>query len=70
MSLIAPDSRVYVAGHRGMVGSSIWRDLTGRGYDDLIGDASKAKELLGWQAEVLPPELVRIMVDSDIAALG
>ncbi len=38
--------------------------------DDLIGDASKAKELLGWQAEVLPPELVRIMVDADIAALG
>ncbi len=38
--------------------------------DDLIGDASKAKELLGWQAEVLPPELVRIMVDADIEALG
>lgn len=38
--------------------------------DDLIGDASKAKELLGWQAEVLPPELVRIMVDADLEALG
>ena len=37
--------------------------------DDLIGDASKARELLGWQAQVLPPELVRIMVDADIAAL-
>jgi len=38
--------------------------------DDLIGDASKAKELLGWQAEVLPPELVRIMVDADLENLG
>ncbi len=38
--------------------------------DDLIGDASKAKELLGWQAEVLPPELVLIMVDADLEALG
>ena len=38
--------------------------------DDLIGDASKARELLGWQAQVLPPELVRIMVDADMAALG
>jgi GDPmannose 4,6-dehydratase len=38
--------------------------------DDLIGDASKARELLGWQAEVLPPELVRIMVDADLAALA
>lgn len=38
--------------------------------DDLIGDASKARELLGWQAQVLPPELVRIMVDADIAALN
>lgn len=38
--------------------------------DDLIGDPSKARELLGWQAQVLPPELVRIMVDSDVEALG
>ena len=38
--------------------------------DDLIGDASKAREVLGWQASVLPPELVGIMVDADIAAAG
>jgi GDPmannose 4,6-dehydratase len=35
--------------------------------DDLIGDASKAREILGWEAQVLPPELVRIMVDADLA---
>jgi GDPmannose 4,6-dehydratase len=38
--------------------------------DDLIGDASRAKERLGWEAKVHTPELVRIMVDADIAALG
>lgn len=37
--------------------------------DELIGDASKAKALLGWEAKVLPPELARIMVDADIARL-
>ena len=37
--------------------------------DQLIGDASKAKEKLGWQAEVLPPELAKLMVDADIARL-
>ena len=45
MSLIAPDSRVYVAGHRGVVGSAIWRDLTGRGYDGLIGHRSSEVDL-------------------------
>ena len=37
--------------------------------DELIGDASKAKALLGWEAKVLPPELAQIMVDADIARL-
>ena len=38
--------------------------------DDLIGDASKAKELLGWQAQTYTPELVKIMVDTDREKLG
>jgi GDPmannose 4,6-dehydratase len=37
--------------------------------DALIGDASKATELLGWKPRVLAPELARIMVDADRAAL-
>ncbi len=37
--------------------------------DDLIGDASKAKRVLGWEAKVLTPELAGIMVDADVAAL-
>ncbi|MFG1622972.1 GDP-mannose 4,6-dehydratase [Kribbella sp. NPDC049227] len=37
--------------------------------DSLIGDASKATTELGWKAQVHVPELVRIMVDADLAAL-
>jgi len=37
--------------------------------DSLIGDPSKVAQLLGWKAQVLPPELARIMVDADRAAL-
>lgn len=37
--------------------------------DALIGDASKANEILGWKPSVRAPELARIMVDADIAAL-
>jgi GDPmannose 4,6-dehydratase len=38
--------------------------------DDLIGDASKAKRELGWEAKVLTPELAGLMVDADRAALS
>ncbi|MFF2170846.1 GDP-mannose 4,6-dehydratase [[Kitasatospora] papulosa] len=38
--------------------------------DALIGDASKAEELLGWKPEVKSRELARIMVDADIRLLS
>jgi GDPmannose 4,6-dehydratase len=37
--------------------------------DELLGDASKAKEKLGWEATIGFEELARIMVDADVAAL-
>jgi len=37
--------------------------------DSLIGDPTKATTTLGWKPRVLTPELARIMVDNDIAAL-
>jgi GDPmannose 4,6-dehydratase len=36
----------------------------------LIGDASKAKRLLGWEPKITFPDLVRIMVDADMEAVG
>jgi GDPmannose 4,6-dehydratase len=38
--------------------------------DLLLGDATKAKQKLGWQPQVSFPELVRLMVDADLCALG
>ncbi|WP_419819431.1 GDP-mannose 4,6-dehydratase [Glaciibacter flavus] len=37
--------------------------------DALVGSSAKAQQLLGWVPKVLTPELARIMVDADIAAL-
>lgn len=36
----------------------------------LVGDASKAKEKLGWQPKIKFKELVRIMIDADLRALN
>ncbi|MEW6752895.1 MAG: GDP-mannose 4,6-dehydratase [Candidatus Latescibacterota bacterium] len=38
--------------------------------DLLIGDASKARQQLGWEPRVRFAELVQLMVDADIALLG
>lgn len=38
--------------------------------DLLIGSAEKAKRQVGWEPKVRFPELVRIMVDADVAALS
>jgi GDPmannose 4,6-dehydratase len=38
--------------------------------DLLLGDAAKARKVLGWEPEVSFPQLVTMMVDSDLAVLG
>jgi GDPmannose 4,6-dehydratase len=38
--------------------------------DLLIGDASKAKRVLGWEATTQLPELVKLMIEADCAAHG
>ena len=38
--------------------------------DVLLGNAAKAKKILGWEPKVRFQELVRIMVDADIALLS
>jgi GDPmannose 4,6-dehydratase len=38
--------------------------------DELCGDASKAREALGWQPTTSFPELVRIMLDADLREAG
>ena len=36
----------------------------------LIGDTTKAKKILGWQPKIKFKELIKIMVDADLRALG
>jgi GDP-L-fucose synthase len=40
------DSRIYVAGHRGLVGSALWRELTAQGFKNLIGRTRAELDLM------------------------
>ena len=39
------NSKIYIAGHKGMVGSACWRALESEGYKNLIGFTSKELDL-------------------------
>ena len=39
-------SKIYVAGHRGLVGSAIWNNLIRRGYTNLVGRTHDELDLL------------------------
>ena len=44
------DTKIYIAGHRGMVGSAVWRTLENKGYTNLIGKTSKELDLKNQEA--------------------
>ena len=35
--MISKNTKIYIAGHRGMVGNAIWSALKSKGYTNLIG---------------------------------
>tara|TARA_X000000368_G_scaffold49457_1_gene35272 strand:- start:13251 stop:14171 length:921 start_codon:yes stop_codon:yes gene_type:complete len=43
--MINYDSKIYIAGHNGMVGSACWRLLKAKGYKNIIGYSSKDLDL-------------------------
>jgi len=43
--MINKSDKIYIAGHRGMVGSACWRALEADGYTNLIGKTSKELDL-------------------------
>ncbi len=45
MTKFSKKSKIYIAGHKGMVGSAIWRSLKSEGYLNLIGESSKSLDL-------------------------
>ena len=58
--------KIYIAGHKGMVGSSIWRALEEKGYKNLIGLASDQLDLRDQQAvfDFYQNEQPEIVVDA------
>lgn len=40
-----PSSKIYIAGHRGMVGSAVWNCLEKNGFGNLIGKTSRELDL-------------------------
>jgi GDP-L-fucose synthase len=43
--MIKKFDKIYIAGHRGMVGSACWRALEAEGYTNLVGKTSKELDL-------------------------
>ena len=48
--LVTKKTKIYIAGHRGMVGSAVWRALESKGYSNLIGKTSAELDLRNQQA--------------------
>ena len=44
------NAKIYVAGHKGLVGSAIWKNLSQKGYTNLIGRTSAELDLRDAQA--------------------
>ena len=43
--ILDKQSKIYVAGHRGLVGSAIWNNLKARGYNNLVGRSHSELDL-------------------------
>ena len=43
--LLNPGSKIYIAGHKGLVGSAIWRNLVAKGFTNLLGWGSAELDL-------------------------
>ena len=43
--MIKKSDKIYIAGHRGMVGSACWRAIEAEGYTNLVGKTSKELDL-------------------------
>ena len=43
--MLSKESKIYVAGHHGLVGSAIWNNLLQRGYTNLVGRSHKELDL-------------------------
>jgi GDP-L-fucose synthase len=44
-NIIKKNTKIYIAGHNGMVGSAVWRILEKKGYSNLVGKTSNELDL-------------------------
>ena len=63
---ITLDSKIYIAGHNGMVGSACWRALKAKGYKSIIGFSSKELDLRDQRAvfNMLEKEKPEAIIDA------
>ena len=38
--MLSKDSKIYIAGHHGLVGSAIWNNLKKRGYNNMLSEVA------------------------------
>lgn len=60
------NTKIYIAGHRGMVGSAIWRALEAKGYTHLIGKTSTELDLRSQSAvaDFFDTEKPEVVIDA------
>lgn len=66
MTKITKYTKIYIAGHKGMVGSACWRLLEKKGYKNLIGKSSKELDLKDQQAtaQFFKEEKPEVVIDA------
>lgn len=64
--MISKKAKIYIAGHRGMVGSAIWRTLLDNGYSNLIGRTSAELDLRNQEAvqQFFTEEQPEVVIDA------
>ena len=64
--MISKAIKIYIAGHRGMVGSGVWRILVSKGYTNLIGKTRKELDLTNQQSvlDFYKKEQPKIVIDA------
>ena len=64
--MIKKSDKIYIAGHRGMVGSACWKVLKEKGYSNLVGKTSKELDLRDQKAveEFIKTEKPVVIIDA------
>ncbi len=64
--MLSKNAKIYIAGHRGMVGSACWRALETAGYSNLLGKTSKELDLRDQRAvnDFIQEERPEVIIDA------